>query len=90
MGMIRPSLSFCSLSLSLLIILDCTEINDNIFLLILQFSQPNQHLKTMAFFDIESDEFEEMMEQSESDVAEYRGCEAVVRKSERLSSTWYK
>lgn len=44
----------------------------------------------MAFFDIESDEFEVMLEESEADVAELQGCETVVRKSESLSRTWYK
>lgn len=43
----------------------------------------------MAFFDIESDEVEEMLEESEADVDELPGCQTVVRKSESLSSTWY-
>jgi hypothetical protein len=36
----------------------------------LQFPQSSQHLRAMAFFNIESDELEEMVEKSEPDVAE--------------------
>ena len=42
----------------------------------------------MAFFDIESDELQAMLEESEADVAEHQGCETVVRRREKLGSTW--
>lgn len=43
----------------------------------------------MAFFDIESDELEAMMEESEADVAEYKGCKTQENKPESLGRTWY-
>lgn len=39
----------------------------------------------MSFFDIETDELEAIMEESEADVDEYKGCKT----QESLGRTWY-